>query len=97
MTAVRLILVVGLIRVTVRGEIGSIRFNTVDRALAIYALSILIISSLRIGTTQGLVFRIGIFGDVVATYLVVSALLRDRQDLFSVLRKVGWSSFHLRF
>src|SRR4051812_9542555 len=61
MTAIRIILLVGFVRIVMRGEIRCVRFNTVDRTLLAYAVSLLVISTVRAGTVEELVYRIGMF------------------------------------
>jgi hypothetical protein len=85
-TAVRIALLAGLIRVVSRGETRQIRFNRVDGMLVAYACSIGLISTLRVGTVEQLVYQVGNLYNIFLTYLVFRCLLRDERDFREVLR-----------
>jgi hypothetical protein len=89
-TAIRIVLLAGLVRVAVRGELRQFRSNRVDRSLIIYAFAILIISTLRVGTAEELVYQVGCLYNVLLSYFVFRCLLRDEADHRYVLAKVAF-------
>jgi hypothetical protein len=89
-TAVRIVLLAGLIRVVARGEMGRWRLNTIDRTVIFYALAILIISTLRVGTVEQFVYRVGGFYNVLLAYFVFRSLVREKRDYHEVLARVAF-------
>ena len=85
-TAIRIVLLAGLIRVLARGESSQVRFNEVDGALVAYACAIGTISTLRVATVEQLVYELGSVYNIFLAYLVFRCLLRDERDLRGVLR-----------
>jgi hypothetical protein len=85
-TAIRIVLLAGFIRVVARGESSQIRFNRVDGMLVAYACTIGIISTLRVGTVEQLVFQVGNLYNIFLSYLIFRCLLRDERDFREVLR-----------
>jgi len=91
-TAIRILLMVGLGRIVVRGETKPIRLNAlnaVDWTLLLYAASVLTIASARVGTQRELVYRIGTTGDLLLSYFVLGTLLRNQHDVRNVISKSG--------
>ena len=84
-TAIRLILLSGFLRVIVRGELRVIRFNAIDKALVIYGIGQFIIPVIRVGTFGELVYQLGNLYNVYLSYFVFRGLLRDEDELFSLL------------
>src|ERR1700730_15704124 len=74
--AIRIVLLAGLIRLVVRGELSQIRFNRIDRMLVTYACAIGIISTLRVGTLEQLVYELGSLYNILLSYLIFRCLLR---------------------
>jgi hypothetical protein len=89
-TAIRLVLLFGLIRVLARGELRRLRFNAIDRALFTFTIATLILSVLRVGTTEELVYQVGVLYNASLSYLVFRSLLWDLEDLREVLAKVAY-------
>jgi hypothetical protein len=89
LSALRMLLVTGLVRVFGRGELRLLRLNAIDRTQVMYALSILLIPTLRVRTAQEFVYQIGVFGDVLTAYFFFSSVLRERQDLRKALAILG--------
>ena len=58
-TAIRLVLLAGLIRIIVRGEIRQIQSHSIDRSIVAYAVSIAIVASIRLGTMEEFIYQIG--------------------------------------
>jgi hypothetical protein len=89
-TGIRFILLAGFIRVMARGELNQVRFNTIDRSLFIFALAILIISTLRVGTSTELVYQTGTLYNVFLAYFVFRSLLKEEHHYRDVLAIVAF-------
>jgi hypothetical protein len=87
-TAIRLVLLAGLIRIVARGEARHFRMNGVDRALITSASALMIIPTLRVGTEGEMVYRLGVLYDVFFSYFVFRCLVRDERDVRLILQKV---------
>lgn len=88
-TAIRFVLLAGLVRVAIRGELGRLRLNTIDRSLITFASAVLIISVLRVGTISELVYQTGCLYNVILAYFVFRCFLRDERDYQEVLVKLA--------
>lgn len=84
-TAIRFILLAGFIRVIARGDLRQVRFSTIDRSLIFFALAISIVSTLRVGKLEELVYQIGTLYNVFLAYFVFRSLLKQEQDYRDVL------------
>jgi len=85
-TAVRVALLAGVVRVLARGESRGMRFNRFDVIVVAYACTIAMISTLRVGTLEQLVYQLGGLYNIFLAYLVFRCLLRSEQDYRAVLR-----------
>lgn len=88
-TAIRIILLIGLLRVASNGELGYLRMNAIDRAMWAYALGIFLIPTMRTGTSTEFVYQLGVMYNILVAYFVFRALIRDFQDLQLVLAKTA--------
>jgi hypothetical protein len=89
-TAIRLVLLAGLIRVVSRGELRQVRRNTVDRCIIIYACVLSLIATLRVGSVAELVYQVGWLYNILLSYFVFRSLLRDERDYREVLAKTAF-------
>jgi hypothetical protein len=89
-TAIRIVVLAGVIRVISRGESNRLRLNKVDGMLVAYACAIAAISTVREGTMEELVYQIGILYNILLSYLVFRCLLRDERDFREVLRAAAF-------
>lgn len=85
-TAVRIVLLAGLIRVIARGESKRLRFNRVDRMVVAYACAIAVVSTVRDGTIEQLVYQVGNLYNIFLSYLVFRCLLQEERDFRELLR-----------
>jgi hypothetical protein len=76
-TALRFVLLAGIIRALSRGELQSIRWNSVDSSVVIYASCLAIVSTVRVGTSAQFVYQIGYLYNILLSYFVFRALLKD--------------------
>jgi hypothetical protein len=85
---IRLVLLAGLIRVFIRGENAGFRPGPIDRGLLFYALTILVVASLRV--PGEFTFRLGNFYDVSLGYFVFRCLLKNEEDFRLVLTRAAY-------
>ena len=84
-TLIRIALMVGLIRVLVRGEIRQLQLNAIDKAILAYATALVVIYTLRLGTTEAFVFVLGCAYDILLSYFVFRCLITSAADVTGVL------------
>jgi hypothetical protein len=89
-TAIRFVLLFGLVRVILQGELSGLRFNKVDRSLFAFGATLLIISVLRHETVEDLVYQVGVLYNVSLSYITFRCLLRSERDLREVLSKFAF-------
>ena len=79
-TAIRIALLVGILRCFLRGEFREVRLNPIDKALLAYALSMLSIVTLRERNSDAFVYLLGCTYDIVLSYFVFRGLIASLQD-----------------
>ena len=89
-TSMRLVLLAGMLRVIVRGELGQVRFNRIDGALVIYALYMAMVAILRDRTSAQISYQVGFIYNAFMSYFVIRALLTNEDDLRGVLNGLPW-------
>jgi hypothetical protein len=85
-TVLRILVVVGVIRVVVRGERIEDGINTVDRLLLLWALCLIGTSAFH--TSNAWVYRAGIVWADLGVYFLFRVFLRHREDLVRTLKLV---------
>ena len=91
-TMLKIMLLVGLFRVLVRGEVRIPRWGRMDSALMVFILLGTIMYLVRIGTFGAVVNRLGRIYDILGLYLLCRILLQDWGDLRAVIRCLMWLS-----
>jgi hypothetical protein len=86
--SIRIELLAGVVRVLVRRETKSFRWGSIDKALLVYTLTILIIASIR--APEQFITRIGNLYDAVLGYYVLRCLIRNADDFYNVLLRAVW-------
>lgn len=89
-TAIRIVLLAGLIRVILRREIHQIHLNRIDRCLIAYIVAAIIIPTIREGTTQMFVYQMGCAYDAVLSYFIFRSLLPTLEDVKAVLARMAF-------
>lgn len=74
-TAIRMVLLFGIIRCFARGETRVIKLTPIDKALIGYALSELCIYTLREKTSEALVYQLGCAYDIIYAYFLFRSLI----------------------
>ena len=80
-TMMRILILVGWIRIIVRGEIRSLRLNAIDKAIIIWTLSGILFHTLLWQTSQEFVNRLGHFYNVIGLYFLFRYVVRGMDDI----------------
>jgi hypothetical protein len=84
-TAIRLVLLAGLIRVMVRGEFKRMPFVALDKTLVAYAFVLAIVPIIRSHTMDEVVYQSGFLYNVFLSYFVFRSLLNQERGIEKVL------------
>ena len=86
----RVMVILGWLRVFINGEYGGFRRHSMDVATVLFNIvGILAFWSLR-GTSAALVYSLGNSLDTLGTYFLFRLLIRDWVDLDRVIRSIAW-------
>jgi hypothetical protein len=80
-TILRILLLIGWVRLIIRGEISAIKLNVIDRTLIFWVISNFAIYYLREQTSEAFVNRLGFAYNVLGTYFLFRSLIRDFDDV----------------
>jgi len=89
-TLLRLLLVVGWLRVLGGGEQKGLRLLAIDRVILAYAFVSSVANIAVFGSTAAVVYNLGITFDVLASYFLVRVLVRNFEDVDSAIRGLIW-------
>lgn len=89
-TSIRIILLVGTIRVLVRGEHKQLRFTAIDRVLLIYTIYLFVANLIRVPSTETLVYQLGILYNVLLSYFVARGLIQSGSDTREFLSGIAF-------
>jgi hypothetical protein len=80
-TMLRIILLFCWIRIILRGELSSIKINTIDKILILYIFSAIVTYTLLWNTTAALITSLGLAYDAIGLYFFFRILIRDFDDI----------------
>jgi hypothetical protein len=89
-TMTRVLLTCALVRVIWREELKISPLSSLDFAMVLWVLSSIVTYTLLLGTTSALTNRLGLAFDALGVYCVVKSLVRDEDDLRTVIRSMAW-------
>jgi hypothetical protein len=90
LTAIRLVLLAGLIRVAARGELRRIKFTAIDRTFLTYTICLVVIPIVRVGTMAAVGYQFGVLYNMLLSYFVFRALLNEEQDIRGVILSLSF-------
>ena len=79
-TALRLILLAGIARAISRNELRSMPNNPIDKLVLAFAAAAAVLYTIRIGTAAALVYQLGRTYDILLSYFLFRALIRNPQE-----------------
>jgi hypothetical protein len=80
-TLLRIMVVVGIIRILMRGELSAIKFNRIDAAFFLYVVVAWFVFILKRQDANAVVYACGVLLDMVGPYLLARALIQNLGDL----------------
>ena len=86
LTAVRLLVAIGVMRAAIRGERPRGPINGLDRAMLLWAIWLIVSASLHDDPLGALKFRLGMAYDSLGLYLLVRCYCRSGAELIDLLR-----------
>ena len=85
----RLVAIVALIRIFIRGEYRGLSFGKVDLYFVLFVFSASFFHVLRVGPS-GIVFRLGTSFDALTAFFLIRVFVRSRVDVLILWRQVAW-------
>ena len=82
----RILILVGWLRVVLRRETGGIKWKTLDTVFVIWTVSAIVTTTLLHTTVPALINRLGLMYDAVGLYFLCRFLVRDWRDIFAFAR-----------
>jgi hypothetical protein len=88
-TMIRILLLLGWLRLATRREIHGLKLNSIDTAVVLWVVSSLIMHTLLWQNSQEFINRLGVLYDTVGLYFMFRYLLRGLDDILQVLRMLA--------
>jgi hypothetical protein len=88
-TAIRIVLLVAILRVFATGAFRAACFNAMDRLVLIYAIVLVGFSTFREGTFNQFVYETGVIYEVLLSYYIFRILLSTRHEIEQFFRWVS--------
>jgi hypothetical protein len=85
-TVIRILVLVGAVRVIARGEHLAGRLNGIDRLMLVWAAWVLLSSAFHNDPSSALVFRLGLVYSACGIYFLLRALCRSLDDIVGLSR-----------
>jgi hypothetical protein len=84
--ALRILILVGWVRIIVRREITSVKLNAIDKLILLWMTSSVVIYTLLYQTTAALIYRLGLAFNSLGLYFLFRALVKDLNEFKTLLR-----------
>jgi hypothetical protein len=81
----RILIFFGFLRLIIRGEIYALKLNHIDKAIIWWSI-ITIITGVLLEKSDGLINRLGLAYNALGCYYLFRFLIRDRDDLLTLLK-----------
>jgi hypothetical protein len=88
---IRIMILVGWVRLIFRGELKGVRFNEIDRVLIAWQVSRVMIYTLQYGTTNAFMTINGYAYDAVGTFFLLRFLVRDLEEIPRIIKMISIS------
>ncbi len=86
----RILILFGWVRIFIRKELVSLKLNSIDKVLIVWALvSSALYILLRGGTSPAFISRLGTLYDVIGIYFLIRALVWDFDDIVHAVKMLG--------
>jgi hypothetical protein len=84
----RILVLIGWLRVIVRGEFKAIRIGSIDKAMLWWTLSSITIYTILWGTSDAFINQCGRAYDAIGLYLLFRALVRDVAEIIKIFKSL---------
>lgn len=85
----RIMVIFGIVRVILRGEFRGLRINEIDKALIFYAVANVFFFTLREGTSEAFINRLGFAYNALGIYFVFRFTVRNEEDIRRVFKAMA--------
>ena len=85
-TMIRILVIFGWLRVLLRGEVGRLKLNGIDKALICWIVSGTFLYFIQWQTSEALINRLGYAYNALGLFFLFRILLRDRDDVDQMAR-----------
>ncbi len=89
-TSLRILVLVGWLRMILRKEITYIKFNAIDKLVFLWTISGLVIFTLLYQSSAAFINRLGMAYNYIGFYLLFRVLIHDLGDLNLLLKKFAF-------
>ena len=93
----RTLILVGLIRILFRSEYRGLRWNKLDKVFAAWAITLLVVYTVRRASVGALTYRAGVTLEAAGMYYLARAWIRDKSDIDGIGRFIAWLSIPTAF
>lgn len=91
----RVLLLVGILRIVIRGEYTAFTWCRLDKVVILWAVSATLFYTLRNASLSALVNRLGFSLDAIGMYLLFRCLIREWGDVENIVKGLVWISIPL--
>lgn len=84
--APRILVLVGLFRMVIRGEVRAVKLDGIDRMLMLYVSASVVAYTLLFGAWGAFVNRLGFAFDVLGFYFLVRLIAKDHEDIQRIIQ-----------
>lgn len=85
-TIIRILILVGFVRLVIRKEIHLIKFNTIDKTLVLWVVSSIIMYTLLWQTTGAFINRLGLAYNAIGIYFLSRFFIHDIREFFNIIK-----------
>jgi hypothetical protein len=86
-TMLRIMILVGFVRIAMRREYDHVKLNTIDSLLILYVIATIITQAILWQTSSDFIYRLGFAYHVLGIYFLFRCLIKDYDD-FRILLKI---------
>lgn len=89
-TALRIVLLIGMVRIIIRGELRDLKLNMIDWLVIAYPTVVTFVAMLRTGNKGELVYQCGVSYDILLSYFIFRILLNNQKDVDGFLDSLAF-------
>lgn len=89
-TVLRFLILAGLLRLTIRGEVRSIQWNTFDKLIFTWAIAGSLIYIVNYATPQAFIYKSGVIFDCLGIYWLTRQALGEWSDVHQAIKILGF-------